>query len=233
MQISQSQSKQNYSTPIAIILAGIIIAGALYFSNKKEAIAPQENPNIASIKNVNIKDNPFIGNPNAPVVMAVWSDYQCPACEYNERIIISALVDEYVKTGKLKIVFKDFAFLGLPQVQDSVNIALMGRAVWEAYPEKFYEWHKMIFANQGKGSDWASPAAINSLTKKVSGIDLAVITDLLSINSEKYKRMIDDDKQQGIRLGINATPSTIIADELIVGVPDYIVIKQKIDSLLD
>jgi protein-disulfide isomerase len=231
----QPESKINYSTPIAIVLAGIIIASAMYFSDGKKAVAPEvdNKANIVSIKNVKIDDEPFIGNPNAPVTMAVWFDYQCPACQYNEQNLISPLVVEYVKTGKLKIIFKDFAFLGLPQIQDSMNLALTARAVWEAYPDKFYEWHKTIFTNQGKeNTGWATKAVITDLTKKVSGIDMVVIDNLLNTNLAKYKKLIEDNKNEGIKFGINATPSFIIGDTLQVGVPQYAVVKQMIDSLL-
>jgi protein-disulfide isomerase len=231
----QTETKTNYSTPIAIVLAGIIIAGAMYFSDGKKAVAPDTdlNQSVVNIKNVTADSEPFIGNPNAPVVMAVWFDYQCPACQFNEQNLISPLVDEYVKTGKLKIIFKDFAFLGLPQIPDSMNLALMARAVWEGYPDKFYEWHKIVFDNQGdENTGWATKDVIANLTQKVSGIDMAVIEGLLVKNSAKYTTAIENSKKEGIKFGINATPSFILGDKLQVGVPQYAVVKQMIDSLL-
>lgn len=236
---ASASNKVNYSTPIAIVLAGIIIAGALYFSDSKKVTAPDTSSNpinqklVVDVKNVKTDGAPFIGNPAAPVVMAMWFDYQCPACRYNEQMIVSPLVEEYVKTGKVKVVFKDFAFLGLPTIPDSMNLALTARAVWEAYPGKYYEWHKTIFTNQGQeNTGWATKAVITSLTKKVAGIDTAVIDDLLTKNSAKYQTMIEADKAEGVRFGVNATPSMIISDQLIRGVPQYAELKSFIDGLL-
>ncbi len=222
--------KTNYSTPIAIVLAGIIIAGAMYFSDSKKAVAPvAEKPAGALIDQVSVGVDPFIGNPNAPVTMAVWFDYQCPACQYNEAMLTEPLVTEYVKAGKLKIIFKDFAFLG----PDSQTLALTARAVWEAYPDKFYEWHKTLFTNQGQeNTGWATKAVIDNITKKVAGIDVAVLDGLLAKNSAKYQQAIEADKVEGAKFGVNATPSFIIGDKLQVGVPQYSVVKNMIDTLL-
>ena len=226
------ETKSNYSTPIAIVLAGIIIAGALYFGDNKKVAVPDKAITQASatlIEQVKTDGEPFVGNPNAPVVMAEWFDYQCPACRYGDQNMITPLVADYVKAGKLKIVFKDFAFLG----PDSQTLALTARAVWEAYPEKFYEWHKTFFDNQGQeNTGWATKEVIASLNKKVSGLDQSVIDGLLAKKSIKYQAAIDADKAEGAKLGVNATPSFIIGNELKVGVPQYVDIKNIIDGLL-
>lgn len=221
------ETKSNYSVPIAIVLAGVIIAGAMYFGGNNKAVSPIPKANL--IDQVNLSGEPFIGNPQAPVTMAEWFDYQCPACQYADQNLITPLIMEYVKTGKVKIIFKDFAFLG----PDSQTLALTARAVWEAYPDKFYDWRKTIFDNQGQeNTGWATKPVIDNLTKKVAGIDQAVIDNLLAKNSLNYQTSIEADKTEGTRLGVNATPSFIIADQLKVGVPQYATIKVIIDSLL-
>ena len=230
----EKETKTNYSTPIAIVLAGIIIAGAMFFNDNKKAVAPDKTANtnqatVVDIKNVKIDGEPFVGNANAPVVIAEWFDYQCPACKYADQNMITPLVAEYVNAGKLKIVFKDFAFLG----PDSQTLALTARAVWEAYPDKFYEWHKVFFDNQGReNTGWATKAEIATLTAKVAGIDQAVIDGLIAKNSATYQTTIDADKAEGTKFGVNATPSFIIGSSLQVGVPQYSEVKSMIDALL-
>jgi len=232
---SHTVTKTNYSTPVAIVIAGLVIAGAVFFSDGKKDVTPNNNTantnqaNTVNIKNVKIAGEPFIGNANAPVVIAQWSDYQCPACQYAEQKFITPLIADYVNAGKVKIVFKDFAFLS----QDSQTIALTARAVWEAYPSKFYEWHKVFFDNQGQeNTGWATKEKIASLNAKVVGLDQAVIDKLIAKNSVAYQAAIDAGKAEGVKLGVNATPSFIIGDKLIVGVPQYENVKVLIDSLL-
>lgn len=230
---TETKIKSNYSTPIAIVLAGVIIAGALYFNDGRKPAVPtqpvQDKQVSVDIKNVKTDGDPFIGNPNAPVTIAYWSDYQCPFCKLGEQNAINPLVNEYVKTGKVRVVFKDFAFLG----PDSQTIALNARAVWEAYPDKFYEWNKTLFANQGQeNTGWATKAVIASLTAKVPGIDQAVIDGLLEKNSVKYQAAIDADKAEAVKFGINGTPGFIIGTQIIPGVPQYPELKALVDSLL-
>ncbi|MEI6191003.1 MAG: DsbA family protein [bacterium] len=223
---SNSASKVNYSTPVAIVLAGLIIAGAMFLTDSKKAVVPEK---VDLIKQVNIEGSPFIGNPNAKVVIVEWSDYQCPACQYADQNFVTPLVADYINAGKVKLVFKDFAFLG----PDSQAIALTARAVWEAYPDKFYQWHKIFFDNQGKeNSGWATKAKIASLNAKVAGLDQKVIDNLIAKNSAIYQVAIDADRAEGANLGVNATPSFIMGDKLQVGVPQYSVFKSAIDLLL-
>ena len=225
----ETETKTNYSIPIVIILAGIIIAGAMYFNDGRKTEKPTDQPLIVDIKNVNVDDDPFIGNPNAPVVIAEWFDYQCPACRYADQNIITPLVADYVRSGQVKIVFKDYAFMSA----DSFSIALTARAVWEAYPDKFYQWHKVFFDNQGsENTGWATKEVINSLTSKVPGIDLAVIDGMITKNLVKYQTAMEADKQEGLSFGIRSTPSFIIGDKLQVGAPQYSSFKILVDSLL-
>lgn len=219
--------KSNFNTPIAIVVAGLIIAGAIYYSdnNKNDGSITdttkpqaQTTAQVVDVKKVNTDGNPYIGNPNAPVTIAYWFDYQCPACKYSEENVMTPLVEKYVKTGKVRVVFKDFQFLSA----DSQTLGITARAVWEAYPDKFYEWHNAIFTNQGEErSGWATKAVINELTSRVLGINQKVIDDLVAKNSVKYQKAIDADKAEGGRFGVNSTPSFIIGTELVVGAPRY------------
>jgi protein-disulfide isomerase len=223
------ETKNNFSVPIAIVLAGIVIAAAIYFNDgrKVEPVTPVKNnqAQIVDIKNVKIEGQPFIGSPTAPVTIAYWFDYQCPACKYHEENFMSPLVEEYVKAGKVKVVFKDFAFLGLPKIPDSNTLAITARAVWEAYPDKFYEWHKTIFTNQGEeNTGWATKEVIASLAlnnKILTVEELKNIDGLIAKNSAKYLSAIAADKAEGSRFGVNSTPSMIIGTELAVGAPRY------------
>ena len=121
-------SSRDLLTPVAIIIAGAMISGSIVWTSRMapppgESVAgvaaPQGQPPqpSADIANVNIEGAPFIGKADAPVVMAYWFDYQCPYCKQEEETSFPQLIKDYVDTGKLKIVFKDFAFLG-PELAD-------------------------------------------------------------------------------------------------------------------
>lgn len=103
-----------------------------------EGLPPAEGVDIAKVK---LDTSPSLGSPDAPV-MAVWYDYQCIFCKKFDKETLSALEDSHVKTGKLRIVFKDFQFLG----PASTEAGLYSRAVWEAYPDRWHDWFKAMMA---------------------------------------------------------------------------------------
>ena len=143
--------------PASIVIAGLLVGGGLYFGLAKSGGSvgqggTQQQANV-DIKDVKTDGDPYIGKADAKVVLAYWFDYQCPYCKAVDvggipqipiEPAMPVLIKEYVDTGKLKIVFKDFAFLS----EDSTTAALYENAVWNLYPDKFYEWHEAMFRAQ-------------------------------------------------------------------------------------
>lgn len=219
------------ATPAAIIIAGAMISGAIiwaadrYVSTPPVIIPPAAAATAQTSKStaptqapVNVADvatagEPFIGSATAPVEMAFWSDYQCPFCKQVEATVLPRLIEDYVKPGKLRIVFKDFQFLG----NDSQTAALAGRAVWETSPDKFYEWHHAMFEHQdGENSGWGSKDDILALTKSL-GIDSAKVEQLMTDKAAIYRKTIDADLAEGNAFGVQGTPGTIIGRQFIAG----------------
>ena len=123
---------------LSILVAGAMVSGSLLWAGQQIVVkldrpppatvadnAPPARP-AADIADVSLANTPFIGDPAAPVVMAYWFDYQCPFCREVELTVMPKLIEDYVKSGKLRIYFKDYQFLG----PDSVAAALaeIGRA---------------------------------------------------------------------------------------------------------
>ena len=230
-----SQIKSNpLAIPIAIVIAGAIIGGALLLALRQpsnSAATAQQPVTIAvDVSKVKLDNEPFIGNANAPVTMAYWYDYQCPFCQRNEQETMPQIIKEYVDTGKVKIVFKDFQFLS----EDSQRLGKVSRAVWELVPNKFYQWHKAVYDNQGtENTGWATDAKILSITTEVLGVaDAQKAMQLAVKNSDAYQKEMDADKAEGGEMGINGTPGTIIDKQLISGAQPYAAFRAAIDAAL-
>ena len=208
---------EKYMTPIAVILGAIIIAVAFAFGQGGNmGAAPADQEAIAvDIKDVNLKDSPRVGSANAPVTLAVWYDYQCPYCQQLEQRVTVELYNTYVKEGKLQIVFKDFQFLG----EDSDTAAVFGRAVYEAYPDHFYDWYKAMFDAQDDEGDqgFGDRASIEALTRTIPGIDADRVIALVDSKSADYMKAIAADRDEGASFGINGTPTAILGTTLVSG----------------
>jgi protein-disulfide isomerase len=224
-------------TPISVLIGALIIAAAIFFGLTHYGLpqtAAATNgqgaaPAIAvNIKKVKTADEPYVGNANAPVTMALFFDYQCPFCKLLDTTVTPQLYTNYVQTGKLKIVFKDYQFLG----PDSLTGAEFARAVWQAYPNQFYAWYQAVFAAQGEESQVAEPGylpGLEKITATVPGIDVNTVVGLMNQNKAAYDAKINADRAEGVADGVQGTPSIIVGTTLLDGVSSY----QQIASLID
>lgn len=214
---------------IAFVLILLLHPGSTPTTGTAATAQPTTTASPDSTK-VSTANEPFIGNANAPLTMDYWFDYQCPFCQQDEESVLPQIIANYVNTGKLKIVFKDYAFLG----PDSQTLGTYARAVWEAAPTQFYAWHKAIFDNQGKeNSGWATQAKITAITSKVLGATLsAQVTQLVASKGNQYQQSIDADKAEATKFGVQGTPAAIIGTQLVTGAEPYAQFQTVIDSEL-
>jgi protein-disulfide isomerase len=204
--------------------AGHEAAQQLGFNTGREAANPQDaaagqNPQTQpsqplqpiNVSAVTTNGEPYIGEAGAPVTIVEWSDYQCPYCQQFELTIMPMLNSRYVQTGKVKIVFKDFQFLG----PDSVTAGEVARAVWQAYPNDFYQWRQTVFQNQGEENHNADPnglAMYLNVTAKVPGIDTNKIAQLVAQNKLQYDGAIKAGQTESSNFGVDGTPSFVIGN---------------------
>ena len=231
-----TDQKNSFSAPAAILVGAIIIAVAIIWAlhpSSGAVTSPtaqnQATPSV-TISDVKTAGEPFVGNANAPVTIAYWFDYQCPYCKQDEETVVPQIMTDYVNTGKVKIVFLDFPFLGA----DSDTLAVAAKAVWEVDPTNFYKWHKAVYDAQGEeGSGWATAAEITKITTQILGASEAVRVDnLMTTHATAYEAAAAADKAQGTTLGVNGTPAMIIGKQLLIGAEPYSAIKSAIDTTL-
>jgi protein-disulfide isomerase len=237
-------SGRDLLTPVPIIIAGAMVSGSIVWTSLQrpaESVAalapgmmpgqqmqqPQPPAPQADIAKVSLDGNAFIGDAAAPVTMAYWFDYQCPYCKQEEETVFPQLIKDYVDQGKLKIVFKDFAFLG----PDSQTASYAARAVWETAPDKFREWHKAMFDKQDdENGGWGNKDDILALTKSIDGIDAAKVEELMNNRAADYNKAMEADSNEGYTMGVGGTPSFLIGKDMIVGAQPYERLKAAIDA---
>lgn len=219
---------------IAIILGCALIAVAVYFVGQGQTgnTSTQGQPasTVVDPSKISTDGEPYVGDPHAPLTIVYWYDYQCPFCQRQEQEVIPQIIKNYVEAGKARIVFKDYQFLG----PDSHTLAQYSRAVWEVAPNKFYDWHKTIFENQGtENTGWATKEKILSLTKGVLGQgDTNKVAALVANKGDEYQKEIDADRAEGAAVGITGTPAAVIGNERLDGAVPYSAFQQVIESQL-
>jgi protein-disulfide isomerase len=239
---------QSYLIPISIAFAGIVVAGAIigtqiYLSNRTvngqnaalggtgSAGAGQAAAPSVNIKNVATAGEPFIGQADAPVTIAYWSDYQCPFCKQFELSTLSDLITNYVDKGELKIVFKDFPFLGA----DSTADGEYARAVWILYPNQFFAWRTAMFSTQPEEnslSQSANQTRLQQIAASIPGINPSKVLQYVIANQAALDKQINADLQEGESDGIQGTPSFIVGTQLLVGAEPTTAFVQAIEAEL-
>lgn len=223
---------EKYLTPIAVVVGALIIAGAFAFGhgNSGNTNQGQQQAQKVDVKDIKTDGDPVIGSPNAPVTMVIWFDYQCPFCKQLELNVTSLVYEQYVKTGKVKIVFKDFQFLG----SDSTTGAEFARAMWELYPDKFYEWQHTMFEAQDDEGDrgFGDLDSIKTMTAKIQGVDVEKVVSLMNQKKSEYDTAIGANRDEGQKFGINGTPAVVIGTTLLSGAQPLSAVTSLLDAEL-
>jgi protein-disulfide isomerase len=222
----QSPALEKYLTPIAVLLGAIIIALAFAFGSGGERPATPGGGKAApvDIEKVSTEGSPYVGEENAPVTIAVWFDFQCRFCKQFEATTLKEMREEY--GDDVRIVYKDFQFLG----PASVEAAVYSRAVWEAAPGAWHEWFSKVMA--GEGETTLSKAGLDQIASDL-GIDTGRVASLIESKRAQYEAAMAADRTEGQSFGITGTPGSIVGTTLIGGAQPYANVKTLIVAELD
>lgn len=210
--------------PMSIIVAAVIIAGALVY---KPGSAPIDGvPDDVIVEPTptysapTIDNDVVLGDADAPVTVIIFGDYECPFCERLYQETEKPLREEYVKTGKVKVVYRDYPLSFHPQAQPAAEAAECAGA-----QGKYWEYHDALFERQ---------ATLGTLNY----VDLAVE---LGLNKESFKTCVEThefaaeiakDQADGIAAGVDGTPASFINGQLISGAVPYATFQAAINAAL-
>ncbi len=167
---------------------------------------------------------PVLGNANAPVTIVEYGDFQCPSCGAFYRTIEPELVRRYIDTGKAKLVFKHFPWIG-----GESKLAAQAASCAGAQG-KFWPYHDYLYAHQrGENSGAFSAANLKSFA---SALSLDRPTFDACLDSGAYKGVVERDFDEVRGLGFTATPTFLINGQRIVGAQSFAVFAGAIDKQL-
>jgi len=170
------------------------------------------------------KTRHFKGDPNAPVTIIEFGDFQCPYCGRFFAQTEPQIDETYIQSGKVRFGYFGFAFLG----QESNWAAEAAECA--ADQNKFWEYHDTLYSSQSGENQGAFNK--DNLKKIAEGLGLDTSAFNECFDSGKYKRLIQDDSNAASSLGVRSTPTFLINGQAIVGAQPFDVFQQTIDSLL-
>lgn len=202
MRKEQMRRKERQSRLIGIgliTLAALFVAFLIIYPNVKPVDAVLPAPETSR------QDADFnaVGNPEAPITITEYSDFQCPYCRIFYEKTEAALLAQYVDTGKAYFVYKSVGgFIG-PESKDAAEAAYCA-----GDQGKFWEMHDTLFANQTGENVGAYSSRRLELMADEIGLDRDLYDDCIS--SGKYSDLVEQDAKDATAAGIQATPSFII-----------------------
>ncbi len=230
------EKRQHEQTRNRFIAIGAVVIGALFVAIM--FILPTLKPvEVVSITPGTYPqtDMNTMGDPDAPVKLDVWEDFQCPACKNFSANVEPLLIQNYVATGKLYFVFHHYPFIDdRSPTKESDQAANASMCAGEQ--GRFWDYKTILFANW----DGENLGAFADRKLVAFAESLGLDTDKFKscFNSNAYKSQIDKDFSSGIDAGVQSTPSIFVDGVFVVNpngenlVPTYDDIAAAIEAVL-
>ena len=183
--------------PIAI---GIISGMFLVFYPES-----QNDSKLLTTSKLIEKGSPIMGYLDAPITILEWGDYQCTFCYRFHENTLNIINEDFIKTGKVKLVFKDFPLNG----PDSLLAAEASYCAEDQ--EKYWQYHDELYKNWGgERTGWITR---ESLDRFAVTVDLDLLEFNTCLNEHKYQNRVIALYEFGKEIGIDATPSFLVFND--------------------
>lgn len=238
---------QTLAVPIAIIIAGAMIAGAVFMMNKNRPLAPEATGTEVAEDVPGIQsDDHILGNPQAKIVIVEYSDFECPFCKHFHDTL-NRIMREYGASGDVAWIYRQFPLDSLhtkarTEAEASECVAALGGN------DAFWKFSNGIFATT-PSNDGLDIGDYNTNPSNPSGIDAGELSRLAveaGVDKTKfeaclaagtYAEKVQEHEAEVLAAGGRGTPHSIIifkGDQVsLEGAQPYDVVKSLIDAMLE
>jgi protein-disulfide isomerase len=203
------------------------VTGRVFSEINEELDGPQPSGDnlIPESETYPFADANTLGDPDAPVIIIIYSDFQCIYCMNYWEETEPQIIENYVATGKVYYEYRSFGdFLG------PASATAAEAAYCASDQDKFWEYHDLIFQNwAGEGSGDFSPNRLRDYADTL-GLDVNDFSDCLEKGA--YKSQVEQDVSNAQADGISATPSFLINGKLVEGAQPFSLFESEIEAAL-
>ncbi|HRN96125.1 MAG TPA: thioredoxin domain-containing protein [Candidatus Levybacteria bacterium] len=189
------------------------LAGTLTVTPAVTGTSPTATPTATPTVSPELNAVKFIlGDPNTEKSIVAYYDFECTYCAAFVKDVLPQLKREYVDTGKVKILFKNFP-LSSHQTAPIAHNAAMCASV----KGNFWAFHDILFAKQ---NEWAKKSEAEAKTLMKTYFKSTNVVDTgfdQCVDNDVYENYLEKDKNDGKNVGVTGTPTFIIGNEIIVG----------------
>lgn len=210
-----------------IVIGAVLVAFALIYPNLKLA------GEISTVEPIlrPMADGTAMGDPNAPVVIDVFEDFQCSACRIYSEEIETRIAETYVAAGQVYYIFHQYPFIdrasATKESQQAANASMCA-----AEQGLFWEYHDILFANwNGENAGAFNDKRLVAFAETLN-LDMGLFTDCFEEN--RYRDEIQADFELGTEMGVSSSPSVFVNGQHITPgfVPGFEDIQQAVEAAL-
>ncbi len=233
-----SPSQNNNFLPVSILIAAVLISGSIFYAVHRAPASGEPNgaanvgndqPPALDPKTAQVigERDVILGDPKAPVTIVEYSDFQCPFCGKFFTETESKIKDEYVKTGKVRFVYRAIAFLG-PESLEAAKAAECAKD-----QSKFWVFHDALFAAEVKDGQEYNGNLNRDLFMKIAQEVKLNTTDFASCyDSGKYTDVVKAETEKAYTVGVAGTPTFFVNENGVRGAQPFESFKSIIDKLV-
>lgn len=208
------------TTKILIVVATAVVAVALLVilnSNRSPTVK-----DLTYTTGITPEGEPYKGSPEAPLQLEEYSDFLCSHCG-NFADTLGAISSDYVETGKVQIIFRNFAFLA----PESIQAAQAAECALDQGPDKFWQYHDLLFANRGTGLSAYSKARLKAYARQIE-LDNTTFNKCLDSGAKAVE--VQADLDTGKSQGVQSTPTWFLNGQIQVGALPEDELRQALDA---
>lgn len=236
---------------VALIVAAFFV-GSLYskvqllekgavqgtINNQQPAQAAAPQPQQPTKGMASVDDDPVLGDKDAPVTIVEFSDYECPFCKRHFDQTLPQIIKDYIDTGKVKLVYRDFP-LSFHDPMATKEAVAANCARDQGGDEKYFEFHDEMFTRTTSNGNGLSDDKIQTIASDL-GLNISSFSSCLEDSSQTDE--VKKDIADGTAAGASGTPTFIIGKttangeidgDLVVGAQPYAAFQAVIDPLLE
>jgi protein-disulfide isomerase len=219
----RNQGRRFAATLFAITLTGsLVIIGVMLRKPVSKAIAEPETRLPAANA-----EGYLMGSPMAPVQVVEFADFECPTCAQFATVIEPDIRTRLIATGQVAIRFYDFP---LPVHKNTWAASVAAACANDQ--GKFVEMHDRLFISQNDWNTRATGAPKLEFKKYVAAIGLDIAKWEACFDTREHIATIKGNMAEGLRRGVDGTPTFFIGTKSIAGSPPYDRFKQMVDEAL-
>lgn len=215
----RTTARPAWQSPVVLVTAAAVLIGIaiIAFARPPAPVTGEDLITPPTAYAANLVDGENLGPAGAPVVLELYSDFQCPACKQFVTLQLPRLVTEFVTPGTLRVQARDIDLIGKGTPNESLDLA--AGAACAAAQGRYWQFHDYVFWNQGRENMGDHDAAFIAAVADAAGVNR---TDWdACVAKQDTRTTINAQTTAAFAAGITSTPTLVINGQHYVGVPSY------------